>query len=106
MPARKCGGGFYILTPVEVSLTGSTSLFCWLIQGHPELENLQSTYFQWLLGTGQDEKAGEVREREGDLGSAITLYMKAGLPAKAAKLVMHHQVYIHTWREMDHTTFF
>ena len=32
-----------------------------------------------------------MREREGDLNSAITLYMKAGLPAKAAKLVMHHQ---------------
>jgi len=35
-----------------------------------------------------------MREKEGDLNSAIALYMKAGLPAKAAKLVMHHQVSI------------
>ena len=35
--------------------------------------------------------AGELREREGDLNSAITLYMKASLPAKAARLVTQHQ---------------
>lgn len=33
-----------------------------------------------------------MREKEGDLLSAITHYMKAGLPAKAAKLVTHYQV--------------
>ena len=32
-----------------------------------------------------------MREREGDLHGAIALYMKAGLPAKAARLVTHHQ---------------
>ena len=53
---------------------------------------MRINYFQWLLDTGQEEKAGEVREREGDLLSAITLYMKAGLPAKAAKLVSQHKV--------------
>lgn len=62
-------------------------------QAHPELQNLRGSYFQWLLDTRQEEKAGEAREREGDLLSAITLYMKAGLPAKAAKLVTQHQVY-------------
>lgn len=62
------------------------------MQGHPELQNLRSSYFQWLLETGQEEKAGEVREREGDLHSAISLYMKAGMPARASKLVMHHEV--------------
>lgn len=62
------------------------------MQAHPELQNLRITYFQWLLDTGQEEKAGEVRETQGDLLAAITLYMKAGLPAKAAKLVSQHQV--------------
>ena len=33
-----------------------------------------------------------MREGEGDLLAAITLYMKAGIPAKAAKLVAQHQV--------------
>lgn len=27
---------------------------------HPELENLQRNYYQWLMDTGQEEKAGEV----------------------------------------------
>lgn len=28
---------------------------------HPELENLQRNYYQWLMDTGQEEKAGEVK---------------------------------------------
>lgn len=32
-----------------------------------------------------------MREREGDLHGAIALYMKAGLPAKAARLVTQHE---------------
>lgn len=67
-------------------------MLCTSLQAHPELQNLRASYFQWLLDTRQEEKAGEVREREGDLLAAITLYMKAGLPAKAAKLVAQHQV--------------
>ena len=31
-----------------------------------------------------------MREKEGDLTSAITLYMKAGLPGKAARLLSQH----------------
>ena len=30
-------------------------------QMHPELENLQRNYYQWLMDTGQEEKAGEVQ---------------------------------------------
>lgn len=62
------------------------------LQAHPDLPNLCTMHYQWLMDTGQEEKAGEVREREGDLMAAITLYMKAGLPAKAAKLISQHQV--------------
>ena len=61
-------------------------------QGHPDLETLRSSYFQWLLESGQEEVAGEVREEEGDLSTAMSLYMKAGLPARAAHLVMQHEV--------------
>ena len=63
-----------------------------LVQGHPDLESLRTAHFQWLLDTGQEERAGEVREAQGDLTGAVGLYMKAGLPAKAAHLVMQHEV--------------
>ncbi|XP_030627149.1 intraflagellar transport protein 172 homolog [Chanos chanos] len=57
-------------------------------KGHPELENLRRSYYAWLMETNQNEKAGEVKETEGDYIGAINLYLKAGLPAKAARLVM------------------
>uniref|UniRef100_A0A3Q2XZS2 Intraflagellar transport protein 172 homolog n=1 Tax=Hippocampus comes TaxID=109280 RepID=A0A3Q2XZS2_HIPCM len=57
-------------------------------KGHPELETLRGNYYQWLTDTGQHEKAGEVKEGEGDDQGAINLYLKAGLPAKAARLAM------------------
>lgn len=40
------------------------------------------------METGQDEKAGEVKENEGDFQGAVNLYLKAGLPAKAARLAL------------------
>ncbi len=39
------------------------------------------------MDTNQEGKAGEVKEREGDYMAAINLYMKAGMPARAARLV-------------------
>ncbi|KAH9500287.1 hypothetical protein Btru_073626 [Bulinus truncatus] len=56
-------------------------------KSHPELETLKRNYNQWLMETGQEEKAGELKEREGDYMAAINLYMKSGLPARAARLV-------------------
>merc|ERR1719239_642832 len=55
-------------------------------KSHPELETLKKNYNQWLMETGQEEAAGELKEREGDYMAAINLYMKAGLPARAARL--------------------
>lgn len=56
------------------------------VKMHPELETLRRNHNQWLMETGQEEAAGEVKEREGDYIGAISLYMKAGLPARAARL--------------------
>ncbi|WAR22903.1 IF172-like protein [Mya arenaria] len=53
---------------------------------HPELDTLKRNYHQWLMETGQEETAGDLKEREGDYQAAINLYMKAGLPARAARL--------------------
>jgi hypothetical protein len=41
---------------------------------------------RWLLETGQEEKAGLVKEREGDYLGAVSLYLKGGLPARAAQV--------------------
>ncbi|XP_040282805.1 intraflagellar transport protein 172 homolog [Bufo bufo] len=57
-------------------------------KGHPELENLKRSYLQYLADSHQEEKAGEVREQEGDYVAAVSLYLRAGLPAKAARLCM------------------
>ncbi|PIK55820.1 putative intraflagellar transport protein [Apostichopus japonicus] len=56
-------------------------------KGHPELETLRQNYYQWLMETGQEEKAGELKENERDFHAAINLYMKASMPARAARLV-------------------
>ncbi|XP_040920859.1 intraflagellar transport protein 172 homolog [Toxotes jaculatrix] len=57
-------------------------------KSYPGLDSLREDYHQWLAQTGQDEKAGEVKESEGDFQGAINLYLKAGLPAKAARLAI------------------
>lgn len=44
------------------------------------------------METHQEGKAGEMKEREGDDMAAINLYMKAGMPARAARLVTSREV--------------
>ena len=46
------------------------------------------------MDTHQEGKAGELKEREGDDMAAINLYMKAGMPARAARLVTSREVSI------------
>ena len=58
---------------------------------HPEVATLKSNYFKWLTQTGQEEKAAEQMEREHDLVSAIHLFLKGGLPARAAAIVSRHE---------------
>ncbi|KAM4772549.1 intraflagellar transport protein 172 homolog [Rhinophrynus dorsalis] len=60
-------------------------------KGHPELENLKRSYMQYLTDSQQEERAGEVREQEGDYITAVNLYLRAGLPAKAARLCMSRE---------------
>ncbi|KAA0708383.1 Intraflagellar transport protein 172 -like protein [Triplophysa tibetana] len=57
-------------------------------RGHPELDNLRRSYYSYLMDTNQNEKAAEVKESEGDITGAVNLFLKAGLPAKAAWLAM------------------
>nr|XP_032825685.1 intraflagellar transport protein 172 homolog [Petromyzon marinus] len=55
-------------------------------KGHPELESLRRSYVKWLTVSGQDGRAAEVRESEGDAVGAVGLYLQAGLPAAAARV--------------------
>lgn len=52
---------------------------------------MRQSYYEWLLQTQQEERAAEVQEIQGDLQAAIGLYLKAGLPAKAAQLTMDRE---------------
>ena len=56
-------------------------------KGHPRLEDLKETQAKWLLETGQEEKAGAIRESEGDAMGALQLYLQAGLATRASRLV-------------------
>jgi len=58
---------------------------------HPEVATLKANYLQWLTETGQEEKAAELKEREGDLVTAVHLYLKGGLPARAAAIVNRYE---------------
>jgi intraflagellar transport protein 172 len=57
------------------------------IKNHPDLDQLKKNYFQWLIDSGQEEKAGKWKEEENDLLGAINLYLKGGMPAKAAQVI-------------------
>lgn len=53
---------------------------------HPAADELRRSHYQWLLQTGQEDRAAAAKEREGDVIGAISLYMKGGLPARAAQV--------------------
>jgi len=40
---------------------------------------------QWLQETFQESTAAEYYERQGDSSSAVLMYLKGGLPSKAAQ---------------------
>lgn len=55
---------------------------------HPQVEELKTQHYQWLLQTAQQDKAAAVKELEGDYLAAISLYLKGGLPARAAQVLV------------------
>lgn len=61
---------------------------------HQDVGQFKADYFKWLLETNQEAKAAEVKEREGDFNKAISLYIKGGLPAKAANVVTSYNVQV------------
>ncbi|KAL2652215.1 hypothetical protein R1flu_020343 [Riccia fluitans] len=63
-------------------------------QNHPDAESLKRNHFEWLLQTGQEEEAGHVKEAEGDMLGAISLFIKGGLPGHAAECVNNHSSFV------------
>lgn len=62
------------------------------LKQHPNVRDFKENYYEWLLDTNQEAKAAEVKEKEGDYSTAITLYLKGNLPAKAANIVTNYNV--------------
>ena len=60
-------------------------------QNYADLESLRTKYYRNLYDTGQEEKAAEIKEREGDPMAAIDLYLKSNQPANAAKILLKNE---------------
>lgn len=56
--------------------------------GYSDIETLLNEQMTFLLKSNQEEKAGQVLEGRGDIGQAMTLYLKANRPTKAARLLL------------------
>ena len=54
-------------------------------KGHPDLDSLKSHHARWLLETGQEEKAGALKEAEGENLEALNLYLRGGLATRASR---------------------
>lgn len=59
---------------------------------HPEANNMRRAHFQYLIDTNQDEEAARLKEGESDYLEAINLYLKGGMPGKAAQVVFSHDI--------------
>lgn len=64
-------------------------------RGYSESDELLKEQMSFLLKTGQEEKAGSVLEARGELDQAMTLYLKANQPTKAARLLLKSQQLLH-----------
>ena len=60
-------------------------------KAHPQLDSLKESYNHWLMDTNQEEKAGLLKEEEGEYMEALTLYLKAGMPTRASRLLQNHE---------------
>ncbi|XP_013113055.2 intraflagellar transport protein 172 homolog [Stomoxys calcitrans] len=58
------------------------------IRGYLGLMQLKDDQMTFLLTTGQEEKAGQVLEEQGEVEKAMSLFLKANKPARAARLAL------------------
>lgn len=60
------------------------------LKNRPEVDELRRNFLQWLLDSGQSERAAVLKEREGDFAVAVELFLRGGMPARAAQLITDH----------------
>jgi intraflagellar transport protein 172 len=59
---------------------------------HPQLNELKQQYFEYLMSTQQECEAGRLKEKEGDVHTALQLYLRGGYPTQASKLILSHRL--------------
>jgi len=59
---------------------------------HPDTVEMRQAYFQYLLETNQEERAAALKVREGDFMQAINLFLKGGMPGKAAQVILENDI--------------
>ncbi|XP_030372622.1 intraflagellar transport protein 172 homolog [Scaptodrosophila lebanonensis] len=57
-------------------------------RGYAKLVQLKQEHMDFLMGTNQEEKAGQVLEDQGEVEKAMNLFLKAKKPARAARLAL------------------
>lgn len=57
-------------------------------RGYSDIDSLLKEQMSFLLKSNQEEKAGQVLEARGETDQAMTLYLKANRPTKAARLLL------------------
>ena len=60
---------------------------------HPEAQEMRQAYFQYLLDSNQEEAAAALKDKEGDCIQAINLYLKGGMPGKAAQIIIDQEMH-------------
>lgn len=58
------------------------------MKNHPDLIQIKETYHAWLLSSGQEDVLGQIKEKEQDYYGAIDIYLKGGIPGKAAQIIL------------------
>eukprot|EP00357_Protocruzia_adherens_P015873 CAMPEP_0115035232 /NCGR_PEP_ID=MMETSP0216-20121206/41287_1 /TAXON_ID=223996 /ORGANISM="Protocruzia adherens, Strain Boccale" /LENGTH=1713 /DNA_ID=CAMNT_0002414595 /DNA_START=1 /DNA_END=5142 /DNA_ORIENTATION=+ len=56
----------------------------------PDVHDLKEKYMNWCIQSGLEDKAAELKEREGNYMESINFYLKGGMPAKAAAVVVNN----------------
>ncbi|GMH63033.1 hypothetical protein TrST_g9919 [Triparma strigata] len=56
-------------------------------RNHPDADSKRKKFYQYLLDSKQEESAAKMKETEGEYVQAINLYLQAGMPGKAARVI-------------------
>eukprot|EP00750_Incisomonas_marina_P001956 INCI11849.1.p1 GENE.INCI11849.1~~INCI11849.1.p1 ORF type:complete len:1765 (-),score=415.02 INCI11849.1:104-5398(-) len=58
--------------------------------GHKDAASMKEKYEEYLLQSHQEQKAAEIKIKDGDILGGISLFIKGALPAKAARVIRNN----------------